>query len=174
MVTSEPRLRSVLFAMSISTLAILSACGTLTGLSDDYQYVLDGGGTAGTDGSTNDGASGASSGNPGDPSDAAAEGGRECTTTERARATTQMTAVSGDLLPNACRQCLASNCCDEIDSCAKSGECANSMRCVFQCQKENGSGNQKVNCVNDCRPSFLDLVGACLRDRCAAPTCQLR
>jgi hypothetical protein len=152
----------IVAGVAITLLVALGSCAQVTGLSDDYRYDLDA--------ATVDGAGGDAAG--GDAASDAAAG--QCSSIERTRAGTELAAVSGDLLTGQCRTCLANNCCTPIDTCSKNLECQQSMRCVFQCQRENGGGNNKAQCLNNCQNTFARTVGACVQASCGSPVCQLQ
>ena len=142
---------------------LASACGQITGLSDDYHYDLDTAGGGQADASAaGDGAA-----------DAAPDAGERCTASEGARADRAISEAAGEEVPQQCRTCMASSCCDAISRCAQNADCAQSMKCIFNCQRTGGGGGGKNQCLNGCKPTFTMVVGACVQDYCAAPTCQL-
>jgi hypothetical protein len=166
------RARRSTLVVTLTASIVLVSCGALTGLSDDFRYDLDGGssGSSGTasDGQAGDGAAAADGGD-----DGAASVRQQCNTAEKQQASTEMAAVD-PLSAGTCRNCLASNCCLDIDRCAKDTKCADSMKCVFQCIRDNGGGGAKQVCVNNCDPTFMATLGSCLRDACGSGgTCGL-
>jgi hypothetical protein len=176
MAASE-RLR-VLVAGTFTGALLVSACGMVTGLSDDYRYDLDAssslpsgdGGTSGDGGKLPDG------GNGGGPRDGSGpDGSSQCGVTDRTTAQTDLTVSGGDQIPTLCKNCLTGSCCIQIEGCFQNLECKTAMECVFGCQKDNGGGN-KAQCLANCHnlQTFNDTVATCARNACAAPTCTLQ
>lgn len=163
MATSSPTTRSFFVAVMFACSILGASCAQVTGLSDDYRYDL-----AANSATGDAGADGAAF-SDGSASDARSQ----CSQNERNRASMEISNAGGDTLNFQCRQCMASSCCSQIDACAKSSDCENSMQCVFNCLKDNGSATARTQCVNNCRSGFLQTVGACIQSNCAAPTCQL-
>jgi hypothetical protein len=157
-------LRDAAGALVLGLLA--AACAQVTGLADDYRYDLADGGRAADGGGGGGGDGGGTDGGDGGPA-------QQCTTVDRAKAELAMTNAAGDRLTTPCRSCLSTSCCLEIDRCAATADCNQSMRCIFNCQRETGGGNNKTQCLGNCGLEFLQLVGPCVEARCDAPTCAL-
>lgn len=154
MAASE-RLALAAVMVSATLLIMVCSCAQVTGLSDEYRYDL-GDAASGTDASE---------------VDAGANAGDRCDSTDRTRTQSMITEAGGERIASRCRSCMAANCCDEIQKCAQTDECTQSMKCVFGCQQSGGGKNQ---CIKSCNSSFDRLVGACLQTHCPVPTCQLQ
>lgn len=148
----------------VASLALVGACAQVTGLSDDYRYdLVDGSADAST-------ANDASSADAARDGSATSDGGERCSAAERAGAQTTIGRSGGDELTAQCRTCLATNCCDEVAECGRQSDCAQSMECIFGCQRNGNKGP----CLNGCKQTFSATVGSCIQRFCAAPTCTLQ
>lgn len=154
-------------AVALAVACLASACGTVTGLSDDFQFVDD---------AAVDGASSSSSGGGGDASgdapgdarnDARSDSGGACSPVA---AGMNINDTSGNDLPPGCALCLASSCCHEIVSCYGNGStvCRGAMDCVFKCQNRT-SAQERQNCASMCAglTAFGD-VAACEASGCSS------
>jgi hypothetical protein len=154
---------------------LLASCGQLTGLSDDYRFDLDAGApssTTGPDGAriVGDAAGSTVDGRAGDGASGTDAAHPPCSAADRVTATNDL--AQADLVPSACKSCLASSCCTEIETCASRSECDTAMKCVFQCQK-NGGGNARTVCLDNCKAAtFFQTVGSCISSSCSS--CQLQ
>lgn len=165
---SDRLLRNLAFACPLLTIALVSSCAQVTGLSDDYQYTLDAAATE----ATNDAApadAGSDAPSSKDGSGGARDAGRVCTANQTASAETTIDDASGANLSPNCRTCLASKCCSEVSTCGGNSTCQSSMACVFTCQSKQ---NAKTQCLNNCKPGFTPVVGTCVQQECASQ-CQL-
>lgn len=138
------------FACGLSP-AVFAACGTVTGLSDDYVYDLDAAptGEVGGDGSTTDAAADAAADATQDTGAPDAAG--RCGPGQQTQAMTELNSRSGSKLPPQCETCLASTCCAQIHACVSVGtNCGATMDCVFQCQ-DQPVGAARSNCVAGCK-----------------------
>lgn len=148
-------------AVGALAIVLVSSCGQITGLSDDYRYDLAEAGAEGDGSATAEGG----------PRDA----GNACDLTERSRAQRTISEAGGETVSQQCRTCMASSCCDRIAECAQSDDCMQAMKCIFNCQKTGGGGGGGKNqCLANCRGTFTTIVGSCVEQECAAPTCQLQ
>src|SRR5262249_15952436 len=142
---SQRKSRTSSFGAVVAVLLLVPAGGQGTGISDHYLfYFVDAGGDADAP-AANDGAQGDGPNGSGPPQG----GGGRGHAVARAQAQNTMAQSGGANLSPACRACLAQNCCVEIAACAGQQECASSMLCVFDCQKQ---GN-KTQCTNNCKAS---------------------
>jgi hypothetical protein len=138
---------------ALLVLTMVSSCGQVTGLTDDYVYDLDEPDAASEGGG-----------------DGAGDGGGQCSSGDRARALSSIGSAGGQDVSTQCKTCLSESCCSEISACAADDSCDESMKCIFGCQR---TGNRQ-QCLSSCGPAFVNTVGACLQTACTSPTCQLR
>lgn len=163
----------------LSTLALVvpfvlvlttGACGQVTGLSNDYLFDLqqDGGGIdansgdamASTDGPKGDAITDATA----DTADAA-----KCSAAQAASATVRMSQMTGLA---ACKQCLANDCCTDVETCTNSSECKRAFSCRLDCTTLTGT--DRHDCFNACMngggnptpASWTNGVAACSKSSC--------
>ncbi|WP_146654349.1 hypothetical protein [Labilithrix luteola] len=142
-----------------------SACGQVTGLSDDYTFDLDGGDgqgtTIGADGG--DGGSDASSRDSGPLADASSK----C---QGPTGTNAYNALSGGA--PACQACLAAQCCSEVLSCYAGGgsDCRSRFQCLLQCT-DKPTASERTACFNGCNPLRNDSVSRAMSS-CADQSCR--
>lgn len=137
------------------TLAAM-ACGQVTGLSNDYQYDLEGGGGGG---STTDGPSDAPAAD-GPVADAALDvldATAACTAQAINSAQARMNGTNGTA---ACKTCLATACCGDVETCFKASECKSAFSCKLECTTQ---GDQRAQCLGRCTNVALYStgIGAC-------------
>src|SRR5678816_2276873 len=110
------------------------------------------GGNRGSGGGTSSGTGGASTGGK-DPKDCAADSGTE-----------------------ACRQCLAANCCSAYANCVRDAACARALEDYRQCANTAVSGSDKGSCLSTfsrvmkdagASSAFGNAVGQCVYAYCA-------
>lgn len=166
--------------ISLSTFALVvpfvlvvgtGACGQVTGLSNDYLFDLqeDGGGidassdaTASADGPKADAISDATA----DTADAA-----RCSATQTASATVRMSQMNGLA---ACKQCLASDCCTDVETCTSTSDCRRALSCRLDCTTRTGT--DRHDCFNSCQngggnptpDTFTNGIAACSKSSCDA------
>lgn len=157
---------------SIGALPVLlfaTACGQITGLSDDYQFDLDGssGGTRQGDGGDAS-ADGASADASGDAPVDSADGAAKCTAAQRESANQRLSAFGGI---TACKVCLAGSCCTQVDTCSRATDCARVLGCELECTAKLTVERQQ--CLKSCQnagggvpPLFANGVGACATTSC--------
>lgn len=144
-----------------------SACGQVTGLSNDYLFDLteDGGGGLDANG---DGAPSADAKGDAIAADAA-DAAPKCSTTQVAAATVRMSQMNGLM---ACKQCLANSCCTDVDTCANASDCKRALSCRLDCTTRTGT--DRHDCFNNCSSgggnptpaTFTSGVAACSKSSC--------
>lgn len=146
-----------------------SACGLVTGLSQDYTFDRDDAsadGSASTDGATTADAT------PPDGATVDAGPSRDATVTDASRdggVCANTTVPSG--VDAECYSCLAAQCCPQLIACnASSGGCTKYVQCIEQCGKQN------VSCYDGCKPAQGELVAnrlaTCAAEaKCAPDSC---
>lgn len=150
------------------------ACGQVTGLSNDYVYDLqeDGGAAAGDasgDAATADAPkSDAPTDAPTDTADAA-----KCSLAQANSTQQRLNQTNGS---NACKLCLATACCTDVDSCLNANECKRALSCRLDCTTMTGVDRQ--DCFTTCNsnsggnttpPAYTNGVGACSAAACSTP-----
>jgi hypothetical protein len=155
-------IRIVSFALT--SLVAVSACGQVTGLSNDYAFDLgDGGGKgngdAAGDASASDGAL-----------DAAADGaetGAKCSTAQTTLASTRLSQLGGT---QACRSCLAASCCTDVEPCTSASDCRRHLSCMLDCTPK--AADQRPDCFANCTGNvpavYTNGIGACSIASCDA------
>jgi hypothetical protein len=145
----------------------IAACGQVTGLSDDYTYDLEGGAatadgggdSAKTDGPTGDGAT-----------DAGFDATNKCTTAQTLATSKKLNNnFNGTQL---CKTCLATSCCNDVDTCTATQECNRVLACKLDCtEKQPG---ERPACFKACTlggstpsPVFQSGVAMCAAAACA-------
>ena len=166
---------SATFATFAGLAVATGACGQVTGLSNDYLFdvqedggtALDGGGDATTEGGSRTDA----------PTDAPVDTGADAATCSFAQAQStqlRMTQLSG---ASGCKQCLANDCCTDVDSCLNTSECKRALSCRLDCTTMTGA--DRHSCFQACSSnsggnttpaSYTSGVGACATSACAAST----
>lgn len=152
-------IRIVALALPAVLVLVLAACGQVTGLSDDYQYDLEGG--AKTDGATGDGAK-----TDGATSDGATDAGvdatNKCSAGQTLKASQKMDGLNGSQL---CKTCLAGSCCNDIDTCTSNPDCNHVFSCKLDCTEKPTS--ERTQCFKSCTisggpsPVYQATIGAC-------------
>jgi hypothetical protein len=152
-----------------------SACGQVTGLSNDYVFDLteDGGGGLDANG---DGAPSADAKGDAIAADAA-DAAPKCSTTQVVTATARMSQMNGLM---ACKQCLANSCCTDVDTCANTSDCKRALSCRLDCTTRTNSSD-RADCFSTCQngggnptpATFTSGVGACTKASCDA-TCAFK
>jgi hypothetical protein len=170
------RLRNLALAVPLLLFvtATASACGQVTGLSNDYLFDLAEAG-GGLDANGGDGASSADAPKGDAVSDAAADStSPKCSATQVAGATARISQMNGLM---ACKQCLADSCCTDIEMCTNTNECKRALSCRLDCTTLTGT--DRHDCFNTCNSNsggnstpalFTSGVGACNKSSCDA-TC---
>ncbi len=171
------RISFVTFALALtlgSGALSLAACGQVTGLSNDYVFDLqqDGGGIAPD--AKGDGASGITDA-PVDvvadvATEAAAEAGK-CSASDKTMAEEHLSQDTGSM---PCKDCLATECCTEVDTCSGTGDCRKALACRLDCTTK--AGLDRHTCLQICNSntggnttptSYTNGVGACAASSCA-------
>lgn len=131
----------LIFAVPFAA-ALVAACGTITGLSDDFTF--DGGeggasaGDAGGDGSADAGAD--TGGGRDGSADAKADAGK-CNASQAGQALLAMQGTGTE----PCRTCLAQSCCTDVTSCHN--DCGSRLQCDLDCTTKGGG---RTNCMDSC------------------------
>lgn len=150
------------FALVLSTV-LVSACGQVTGLSDDYTYDL-----GAPDGATSEGGAvdapigDGSSGDVMTTSDGG-DSGLRCTDAQRSAALSSMAQMKNDT----CKACLATRCCTAVQACTtQSSGCRMTLACHLDCG-EKGNPQQCFNtqCMNGNEVTF-QAVRSCATSFC--------
>jgi hypothetical protein len=146
-------------SFAVAWLAI--GCGMVTGLSNDYNFLAEGG----SDGASGDAphTDGAGDGGP----DGGKGGG--CSPMQTTNASDIIAGNMGDKLPMPCAACLAQSCCTPIAQCDNAAACKNTMSCVFGCYRANVQSRQM--CVMTMCPGIdaFMAVSSCDVDACDGP-----
>jgi hypothetical protein len=158
-------IRVVFFALP--SLLAMAACGQVTGLSNDYQFDLvdDGGSSATGDASGDATASDASSST--DARVDAADAAPKCSTAQTTLANTRLSQFSGT---PACKSCLATSCCTDIEPCTSASECKRVLSCRLDCTTK--AADQRPDCYSNCSNGnappalYTQGVGACSTASC--------
>jgi hypothetical protein len=150
--------------LALSLPAVLAACGTVTGLSDEYTFSddasADGGGAA--DAASTDAASVDSA-----VLDATST---SCNANQAAALATELTSTDG---APPCKLCLQQQCCQPTLAClsgAAGSECKNRLECELKCTNKT-SLPDRLQCVQQCEanhdmtPAFGRIV-ACQCTSC--------
>jgi hypothetical protein len=146
------------------------ACGQVTGLSNDYLFDLqnDGGGVDAK------GDASASADGPKGDAIADASGDRaapKCSLAQATSAQVRMSQMNGLM---ECKDCLANNCCTDVEACASATECRRAFACRLDCTTLTGS--DRHDCYNACMngggnatpASWTSGVDACSKSSCDA------
>lgn len=145
-------------------MVLVSACGQITGLSDDYTYDLGAADSATKEGGTDASASdGSSSADVVTTNDGASDSGLRCTDTQRNAALASMTQMKNDT----CKACLATRCCTAVQACtAQTNGCRVTLSCHLDCG-EKGNPQQCFNtqCTNGTEVTF-QAVRSCATSFC--------
>jgi hypothetical protein len=154
-------------ALALIGLVSVAACGQVTGLSNDYQYDLEGGAAADgaadgakTDGTTTgDGATDAATGT---------DATNKCSTSQTVKANQRLQQYNGTEL---CKTCLATSCCNDVDTCASNGDCNHVFSCKLDCTEKPPV--ERTQCFKSCTvnggpsPLYQTTVGACAPAACS-------
>ena len=151
------------FSLVLSTV-LVSACGQITGLSDDYTYDLGAPDGAISEGGAVDATSGdgSSSGDVVTTNDGG-DSGLRCTDAQRSAALGSMTQMKNDT----CKTCLATRCCTAVQACtAQTSGCRVTLSCHLDCS-EKGNPQQCFNaqCMNGNEVTF-QAVRSCATSFC--------
>lgn len=141
----------------------VGACGTLTGLSDDYTFDL--AVQPGVEGGSADGST-ASDGSS--PPDASFDAGM-CTATQAESTNNYLSGASGS---SDCKSCLQTSCCVPVAQCVTgSGNCKNRLDCNLKCTEQGGNARQ--TCLNQCQATvptgsaaYVDVTRCQCQSRC--------
>jgi hypothetical protein len=170
-------------ALALCTLGALvtstGACGQVTGLSNDYLFDLQPDGGAALDASGEASADGGPKTDaPTDaPTDVRVDTGVDAATCSLAQAQSTDMRLSQINGADECKQCLANDCCNAVDSCLNVSECRRALSCRLDCTTLTGT--DRHSCFNTCNSntggnttpaSYTSGVGACAASACAAPT----
>jgi hypothetical protein len=157
-------IRIVFFALP--SLLAVAACGQVTGLSNDYQFDL----ADGSSSATGDASGDASASDGSSSTDAradAADAAPKCSTAQTTLAATRLNQFAGT---PACKSCLASSCCTDIEPCTSASECRRSLSCRLDCTDK--PADQQHDCYNNCTNGnpppavYAQGVGACSAASC--------
>lgn len=147
--------------LALATALVVGACGQVTGLSDDYTYDLEGGATA--DGASEGATTGDGAATGDGASDAAADATNKCTTAQTVNATKKLQNYNGTVL---CKTCLASGCCNDVDTCSNNSDCSRVLSCKLDCTEKQLS--ERTQCFKACATSgggassvYQTTVGVC-------------
>jgi len=148
-------------ALTLPAVLALAACGQVTGLSDDYQYDLEGGAAATTDGSV-DGAKTDSATRDG-ATDAGVDATNKCSAGQTLKASQKMEGLNGSQL---CKTCLAGSCCNDVDTCSSNADCNHVFSCKLDCTEKSAA--ERTQCFKSCTisgggpsPIYQATVGVC-------------
>lgn len=171
------RFVTCLLAVPLALVVGTGACGQVTGLSNDYVYDLqqDGGGSSSGDAKVDTGAMG-----DGAKTDAPADApvgvdAATCSTAQASNTELRLTQLNGS---DACKSCLAADCCNDVDSCLNITECRKALACRLNCTSTT-AGTDRHDCYAVCNSntggnstplSYTSGVGACSASACAATT----
>ncbi len=159
---------AVALVVPLVLLLTTGACGQVTGLSNDYLFDLqqDGGGS-----DANGDAAAATDAPKGDAiADANADrAAPKCSVAQAASATVRMSQMTGLM---ACKDCLANNCCTDVETCSNSSECRRAFACRLDCTTLTGT--DRHDCFNACMngggnptpASWTSSVAACSKSSC--------
>jgi hypothetical protein len=137
---------------SVLAAAAVAACGTITGLSDDYKYDLADGASSGGDGSTPDGAGDGASGDAGSDALPSFDAGGTCNPSQANNFHDYVNGLPGNA---ECKACIAaSQCCLTVAACqaAGGGNCKNRFECDLECTAQQ-SAPQRLTCLNTTCPT---------------------
>jgi hypothetical protein len=156
--------------LGLSIVLAASACGQLTGLSDDYQYDLEGGAASGDSGGAGDGAT-----KPDAPTtteggtDSGLDASNKCSPNQAFKTGQKLGTYSGTTV---CKSCLATSCCNDVDTCTASADCNHVFSCKLDCTLKSGD---KTSCFKSCTlngglsPEYQATVGSCAPAACSNP-----
>ena len=146
-------------------LAVAGGCGQVTGLSDDYQYDLeggttsvDGGGGGGTDGAAKTDAPTTAEGG----TDSGVDPINKCSNSQSVKAGQRLNNYNGAPL---CKSCLATSCCNDVETCAANADCNHVFSCKLDCTDK--PAEQRTQCFKTCTvnggpsPLYQTTIGAC-------------
>lgn len=150
----------------VGALAVaLVACGQVTGLSDDYEFdLVDGGSSATPDGGAD---ATKADGSADGATDAAADASKQCTPAQALKTAQKLSSINGS---QACKTCLATGCCMDVDTCTNNTDCSHVLDCKLDCTTKQG--NQRFECFKGCTvsgttpPLYTNGVGACATASC--------
>jgi hypothetical protein len=144
------------------------ACGQVTGLSNDYLFDLqEDGGRIDANG---DAAASADAPKGDAIADALADrAAPKCSVAQAASAMLRMSQYGGEV---ACKNCLADNCCTEVETCSSKPECDRAFSCRLDCTPLTGT--DRHDCFNQCMnggsnatpASWTSGVAACSKSSC--------
>ena len=159
-------LTPIRFAAFALMLAASSACGQVTGLSDDYLYDLEAGASS-VDGGSDGGAPRTDAGDS--AVDTGVDANNTCSSSQTVATGQRLSAYNGT---TACKTCLAASCCNEVDSCSVHVDCNDVLSCKLDCT-EKSSAIQRSDCFKTCTlssgaqsPQYQSTVGRCAPASC--------
>ena len=164
------RISCAFFAVfvAVAVAGSMSACGQVTGLSDDYLFDLTDGGA------TKDGAADTATADGSSSTDAAADvqvdAANKCTVAQANNAAQKLDKYNGSM---ACKTCLAGSCCTDVEACSVANtDCNHVLSCKLDCTDRTGT--ERTSCFASCNNSgaavpaiYTQGVGMCGAGPCA-------
>lgn len=145
-------------SLGLTCVVAVAACGQITGLSNDYAFDLDAGKSDAADAHAADAL---------DAADGGPETGSKCSAAQTTLASTRLSQLGGT---QACRSCLASACCTDVEPCTSASDCRRHLSCYLDCTPK--VADQRPDCFSNCSGNtpalYTNGIGACSVASCEA------